>query len=221
LGQLEQLPSLSRSRQRRWHFIPYDLDNTFSIRWITPSSGDWAKQNIYNWGKTTDTPLVTRILGVPEFKNRYSYYLNQMLQTFYQNSTLNPLVYRIRQNQTAALPFDNLGITNCKSTERSRYSGDWPNWTYTQYSNSFDFAQVAQWQRAELSWHHGIHHRPPHQRIESTHPLQHRPDHFAHHHHPAAARHESTHHSFRARRRRRQRQHGEVHLSLQRCEHHE
>jgi hypothetical protein len=31
--------------------------------------------------------------------------------------TLNPLVYRIRQNQTAALPFDNLGITNCKSAE--------------------------------------------------------------------------------------------------------
>jgi spore coat protein H len=34
------------------------MDNTFSIRWITPSSGDWATQNIYNWGKTTDTPLV-------------------------------------------------------------------------------------------------------------------------------------------------------------------
>jgi hypothetical protein len=126
----------------KWNFIPYDQDNTFSIRWITPSSGDWATQNIYNWGKSSDTPLVTRILAVPEFKNRYSYYLNQMLQTIYQNSTLNPLVYRIRQNQTAALPFENLGITNCKSTDRSRYSGDWPYWTYTQYSNSFDFAQV-------------------------------------------------------------------------------
>ncbi|MGC3959732.1 MAG: lamin tail domain-containing protein [Verrucomicrobiota bacterium] len=127
----------------KWHYIPYDLDNTFSIRWITPSSGDWATQNIYTWGKTTDTPLVTRILAVPEFKNRYSYYLNQMLQTFYQNATLNPLVYRIRQNQTAALPFDDLGITNCKATDRNRYSGDWPNWTYSQYSNSFDRAQVS------------------------------------------------------------------------------
>lgn len=127
----------------KWHYIPYDLDNTFSIRWITPSSGDWATQNIYNWGKTTDTPLVTRILGVAEFKNRYTYYLNQMLQTFYQNSALNPLVYRIRQNQTAALPFDHLGIANCKSTAASRYNGDWPNWTYTQYSNSFDRAQVS------------------------------------------------------------------------------
>jgi spore coat protein CotH len=138
----------------RWHFIPYDQDNTFEIRWIVPSSGDWAKQNIYNWGKTTDTPLVTRILAVPEFKNRYSYYMNQMLQTFYQNSALNPLVYRIRQNQTAALPFDNLGITNCKSTERSRYTGDWPNWTYTQYSNSFDFAQHGA--NGNVPNHHGI-----------------------------------------------------------------
>jgi len=127
----------------RWHYIPYDLDNTFSIRWISPSSGDWATQNIYNWGHTSSTPLVSRILGVAEFRNRYSYYLNQMLQTFYQNSTLNPLVYRIRQNQTSALPFDDLGIANCKSAERSRYSGDWPNWTYTQYSNSFDQAQVS------------------------------------------------------------------------------
>jgi hypothetical protein len=126
----------------KWHCIPYDLDNTFSIRWITPSSGDWATQNIYNWGHTSSTPLVNRILGVAEFRNRYTYYLNQILQTFYQNATLNPLVYRIRQNQTAALPFDNLGIANCKSTERSRYGGDWPNWTYPQYSNSFDQAQV-------------------------------------------------------------------------------
>jgi spore coat protein CotH len=138
----------------RWHFIPYDQDNTFSIRWISPPSGDWATQNIYNWGKTTDTPLVTRILGVPEFRNRYTYYLNQMLQTFYQNSTLNPLVYRIRQNQTAALPFDNLGITNCKLADRSRYSGDWPNWTYTQYSNSFDFAQVGA--NGNVPNYHGI-----------------------------------------------------------------
>ena len=126
----------------RWHYIPYDQDNTFEIRWITPSSGSWATQNIYTWGKTTDTPLVTRILAVPEFKNRYTYFMNQFLQGNYQNSKLNALVYRIRQNQTAALPFDDLGIANCKSTDRTRYNGAWPNWTYTQYSNSFDFAQV-------------------------------------------------------------------------------
>ncbi|HMP81370.1 MAG TPA: lamin tail domain-containing protein [Verrucomicrobiota bacterium] len=126
----------------KWHYIPYDLDNTFSIRWITPSSGDWAKQNIYTWGKSSSTPLVTRILGVTEFRNRYSYYMNQLLQTTFQNPSLNPLLYRIRENQTGALPFGGFGITNCKSTERSRYSGDWPNWTYTQYYDSFDHAQV-------------------------------------------------------------------------------
>jgi spore coat protein CotH len=126
----------------RWHYIPYDLDNTFSIRWISPPSGNWATQNIYTWGKTTDTPLALRILAVPEFKNRYSYFMNQFLQGNYQNSKLNPLVYRIRTNQTAALPFNDLGIANCKSTDRTRYNSAWPNWTYTQYSNSFDFAQV-------------------------------------------------------------------------------
>lgn len=138
----------------RWHYIPYDQDNTFSIRWITPSSGNWATQNIYTWGQTANVPLVTRILGVPEFKNRYSYYMNQLLQGNYQNSKLNPLVYRIRQNETAALPFNDLSITNCKSADRTRYGSAWPNWTYTQYSNSFDFAQVGA--NANVPNYHGI-----------------------------------------------------------------
>lgn len=125
----------------KWNFIPFDFDNTFSIRWITPSSGDWAAQNMYSWGKSSDVPLVTRILNVDEFKHRYSYYMNQLVQTVYMNSLLDPLVYRIRDNQTAALPFGGLGITNCKLTDRDRYDGDWPDWTYSQYFNSFSSAQ--------------------------------------------------------------------------------
>jgi len=138
----------------KWHYIPYDKDNTFSIQWITPSSGSWATQNIYNWGHTTSTPLANRILGVTEFRHRYSYYLNQMLQTFYQNVPLNPLVYRIRENQTAPLPFNDLGIANAKSADRARYSGDWPNWTYSHYFNSFDQAQVTF--NGNVPNHHGI-----------------------------------------------------------------
>jgi len=138
----------------RWQYIPFDMDNTFSIRWITPSSGDWATQNMYNWGQTENVPLITRILNVPEFQRRYSYYMNQMVQTFYQNSALNPLVYRIRDNQTAALPFGGLGISNCKFTDRDRYDGDWPNWTYTQYYNSFDDGQVSA--NGSVPNHHGI-----------------------------------------------------------------
>jgi hypothetical protein len=126
----------------RWHYLPYDMDNTFSIRWISPPSGNWATQNIYTWGKSSDVPLVSRILGVPEFRNRYSHYMNQLLLSNYTSAKLNAPVYRTRTNQTAALPFGGLGVTNCKSSERARYGGDWPNWTYTQYSNSFDFAQV-------------------------------------------------------------------------------
>jgi hypothetical protein len=138
----------------KWHYIPYDKDNTFSIQWKTPSSGSWTTQNIYNWAHTTSTPLAHRILGVSEFRHRYSYYLNQMLQTFYQNANLNPLVYRIRENQTAALPFNDLGIANAKSADRTRYSGDWPNWTYSQYFNSFDQAQSPF--NGNVPNHHGI-----------------------------------------------------------------
>lgn len=80
--------------------------------------------------------------------------MNQLLQGNYQNSKLNPLVYRIRQNETAALPFNDLSITNCKSADRIRYNSAWPNWTYTQYSNSFDFAQVGA--NGNVPNYHGI-----------------------------------------------------------------
>jgi spore coat protein CotH len=127
----------------KWNYIAYDQDNSFDIRWITPPSGDWATQNMYGWGKSTDTPLVSRILAVAEFRNRYSYYMNQLVTNLYQTSRLSPLALQIRSNLTGPLPFNDLGITDCKQAERSRYQGDWPNWTYTQFTNSFDKGQAA------------------------------------------------------------------------------
>lgn len=130
---------------RRWEFIPYDFDNAFGIRWI---GSDWANQNIYNWKNLGDsrpnTPLANRIFAVPEFSNRYSFYMKQMLDASYTNALIDPAVFHIRSTLTSPLPFATASVTNMKYRERQRYSsgeGNWPWWTYDQFFHSYVDAQ--------------------------------------------------------------------------------
>jgi len=58
------------TKDNRFEYIPYDLDNTFGIDWF---SIDWANRNIYNWSHPNEfRPLYQRLLMVPEIKNQYS-----------------------------------------------------------------------------------------------------------------------------------------------------
>jgi hypothetical protein len=65
----------------RFHFIPYDYDNTFGIWWDGIWSGlDWSTRDVYAWGHPVEPrPLATRILAVPEFRERYTLYLKRLL----------------------------------------------------------------------------------------------------------------------------------------------
>jgi hypothetical protein len=61
----------------KFEFIPYDLDNTFGIDWI---GRDWAIRDIYNWeNQEEDRPLHRRILGIQEYRDRYSWYVHQLV----------------------------------------------------------------------------------------------------------------------------------------------
>jgi len=65
----------------RFHFIPYDYDNTFGIAW---DNTGWADQSPDNWTPTNESrKLVTRILAIPEYKNRLHHYLNEFLTRYY------------------------------------------------------------------------------------------------------------------------------------------
>ncbi len=69
-------------------YIPYDLDNTFGIDWF---GIDWGERNIYNWSHSSEErPIYEKILGVPEYHRRYTYYLNQMLEDVFNEDNLNP-----------------------------------------------------------------------------------------------------------------------------------
>lgn len=129
----------------RWVYVPYDFDLTFGISW--GGTVNWALQYIYSWTNVSGacaTPLASRIFAVPEFRSRYSFYMKQMLDTSYTNSSLAPGLFHCRAAMTRALPFqDSVSVTNLKAQERLRYAGDWPNWSYTQFWNSYENDQTA------------------------------------------------------------------------------
>ncbi|MBP7829188.1 MAG: lamin tail domain-containing protein [Kiritimatiellae bacterium] len=124
----------------RWQFLPYDFDNSFGIDWIDL---DWESRSPYGWGdgNPNGAPLAAKIMDVPEFRNRYSFYMKQMLDSVYSNARLNPALYATRSNLVAALPILSGGVSNMKDRERDRYAGDWPYWTYDHFFYSFDYAQ--------------------------------------------------------------------------------
>lgn len=71
-----------------FEFIPYDLDNTFGIDWL---SINWAERNLYSWGHPGEPrPLYWNVLQVPEYKDRLSFYLNQIIEEHYKESVLFP-----------------------------------------------------------------------------------------------------------------------------------
>jgi len=75
-------------------YIPYDLDNTFGIDWFQI---DWAQRDIYNWSHSNqDRPIYEKILAVPEYRNRFSYYLNQMMNEIFVEDNLNPHLDSLR-----------------------------------------------------------------------------------------------------------------------------
>lgn len=65
----------------RFEYIPYDLDNTLGIDWL---NRDWGDRDIYDWAQHGDTgrPLYNRVLSVPVYRERYSRYLNELIEYF-------------------------------------------------------------------------------------------------------------------------------------------
>ncbi len=73
-----------------FHFIPFDYDNTFGIDFV---GGNWGTRNIYNWGHPSQArPLTERLLNVDTYRDRFTYYLNQLLTHSFNTSQLYPRI---------------------------------------------------------------------------------------------------------------------------------
>ncbi|MFT4603738.1 MAG: spore coat protein H [Rhodothermales bacterium] len=92
----------------KWHYVPFDFDNTFGIYWegIWPDL-NWATRDVYEWGHPSEErPLMTRIMAVPEFRERYTYYLRELLEDHFIPSKLGAEISRLKTLTEAAAEAD-------------------------------------------------------------------------------------------------------------------
>ena len=59
---------------------------------------DWGPRNIYDWAQhgNTGRPLYTRILSVPEYRDRFSHYINLLVTEIMKPETYFPHIDSIR-----------------------------------------------------------------------------------------------------------------------------
>ena len=62
--------------QGKFLFIPYDYDNTLGTSGMMENSGT---QNPMRWGEMDGRPLVTQLLSIPEYNERYKGYLKELV----------------------------------------------------------------------------------------------------------------------------------------------
>lgn len=83
------------SSSKKIEFIPYDVDNTFGIDWI---SGDWGKHNVLNWAHSEDSrPLTNRILARPIYFTQYVNNLKTILEEVFTTDTYFPEFDRFKE----------------------------------------------------------------------------------------------------------------------------
>ena len=88
-----------RPSDGKFVFIEYDLDNTFGVDWMNI---DWQFRNIYAWSPgNAQRPLYTRMMQVPYFKDRFSYYIQQHLNTYFSSAYVLP-IWQSTQNLISA-----------------------------------------------------------------------------------------------------------------------
>jgi hypothetical protein len=77
----------------KFEYIPYDLDNTLGIDWL---GKDWTTLNIYNWKPNEPRPIYTRLLAVPAYRDRFSWYMKKFMDDIFVESHLFPYIDNIR-----------------------------------------------------------------------------------------------------------------------------
>jgi spore coat protein CotH len=79
----------------KFEYMPYDLDNTFGIDWM---SIDWGNREIYDWEMhdVEVRPLYTRLLEAPEIRERYSFQMARLLDFLDNEDSLFAHIDQVR-----------------------------------------------------------------------------------------------------------------------------
>lgn len=112
------------NESQRFEYLPYDLDNTLGLNWVA-NDHSFANRNIYEWENQNEyRPAYERILQIPIFRDRLSYYIEEAIST---NLTLGS--YEQELMATQAL------LANYISND-PYYPLDY-GYSFNDYSNSF------------------------------------------------------------------------------------
>ena len=84
------------------YFIPYDYDNALGTSQIIPNSGT---QDPLNWGPTSGRPLVTKILAIPAYRQKYKDYIDELSNPNSDLFAAAKSMQRISGWQTMIAPF--------------------------------------------------------------------------------------------------------------------
>ncbi len=77
-------------RTDKFEYLPYDLDNSFGIDWFNIN---WGTRNVYDWTSDSHNNVLTdRILQVSEFKDRYTYYLQKLVNNYTHPDHFFPII---------------------------------------------------------------------------------------------------------------------------------
>lgn len=78
----------------QFEYIPYDLDNTIGIDWF---SANWPTRNIYAWDPPNEyRPIYEQLLEVPEYRDRFSFYMDKIIAEIYHEAGLFPYIENMR-----------------------------------------------------------------------------------------------------------------------------
>jgi spore coat protein H len=84
------------------YFIPYDYDNTLGTSQIINNSGT---QNPLNWGPNSGRPLITKILAIPAYRDKYKSYISELANANKDLFDANNSMQRIASWQMLIAPY--------------------------------------------------------------------------------------------------------------------
>ena len=78
------------SETGKFEFISYDTDNTFGIDWF---GIDWGTKDIYQWYNSgLNLLLQQRVWGIPEYVNRYTFFMKQLQSGLMDTTNMFPKI---------------------------------------------------------------------------------------------------------------------------------
>ena len=89
------------TKNGKFEYIPYDLDNTLGIDWI---GRDWGTRDMYDWQQHGShyRPLYERLINNQELRNQYTFFMKQLITEILD---IDSLITAIEQRRDMIAPY--------------------------------------------------------------------------------------------------------------------